>query len=100
MKPRTLILQHHSLGDLFNERVASLLTGAGQRCQHTPSGCPCEGFVATGEFATNDSRAQLSLGEIVCSVHIGIVQKPTFRTLKCHTQVLTLEPLNNSLFKA
>jgi len=36
---------------------------------------PLKRFVATGEFATDDGGAQLSLGEIMGGVHFRIVQK-------------------------
>ncbi len=69
------MFQHHGVGDLFDEQVASLLRGRCQGCQNTPSGCPWQRFVAAGEFATDDGGAQLPLGEIVRSVAFGIVQK-------------------------
>jgi hypothetical protein len=66
-------LKWGSTSEFSDEAGGALGTGSRQRGKDLPGGNTVPGFIATGDFASDDRLAQLALGQVVGGINSIVI---------------------------
>src|SRR5579864_7240906 len=67
--------EHGGLANEFGEGFSALCAGGSQTGQDFPGACAAAGFIAARKLSGDHCRPQLSLGEVLGGLDLGIVQE-------------------------